>query len=76
MNRLLRLVIPLVALSLPTAICAQNAGEDTSITRGTKLDPNDPKPETGKDQPVFAYLIALVGSGVILFIVCSPSRKS
>ena len=76
MIRLLRVALLSAFLLFPAMAPAQQpGGDDTSISRGTKLDPADQKPE-GKEQPVFAYLLAIIGSGGILFIVCSPARKS
>lgn len=75
MKRLLRFAITMLTLALPATVIAQNP-DDMSISRGTKLDASDQKPDSGKETPIFAYLIAIIGSGGILFIVCSPSRKN
>ena len=76
MNRVLRLLLLGAALVLPAGAFAQQpAGGEDTIKRGTTIDPNDPKPEGGKETPVLAYFIALVGSAGILFIICSPGRK-
>ncbi|WP_020475414.1 hypothetical protein [Zavarzinella formosa] len=75
MNRLLQLLMLWMALALPTVALAQQPPADDAVTRGTKIDPNDPKPEAGKETPVLAYFLALVGSAGVLFIICSPGRK-
>lgn len=77
MNRFLRLLLLGATLTLPVMAVAQppSPGGDDTVTRGTKIDPNDPKPDTGKEQPILAYFMALLATAGILFIVCSPARK-
>jgi hypothetical protein len=67
-------VLLVLALLLPFA--AGQPSDDSSITRGVKLDPAAASDQGGSGPSALPYFVMVIYALGVLTIVCMPSRKA